>query len=192
MKNEERQKKNVSILPDNQPENAVQIDDKNFLKDPISSFGTAKFKLEAQLHKFNNSLDRLEVRRICKWLNFKFNKEVIENIVEERVFKNLKGLGYPSSDHLKAGRINLKNHENYFEWVLKERTFLAGEFFSIADIAYSACLSTLDYLGEIDWERISLTKKWYAKIKSRPSFRDILEEKLFTIPPAKHYQDLDF
>ena len=137
-------------------------------------------------------LSRLEVRRICKWFDNKFNKEVYENIVEERVFKSLKGLGNPSSESLKAGRVNLKNHENYLEWLLKNRTFIAGEFFSIADIICSAYLSTLDYLGEVDWERINLTKKWYAQIKSRPSFRDILEEKLFTIPASKHYKNLDF
>ena len=60
----------------------------------------------------NNSLQRLEVRRVCKWINNKFYKEVTENIVEERVFKDLKGLGQPSTEFLKAGRINLKNHEN--------------------------------------------------------------------------------
>ena len=138
------------------------------------------------------SLSRLEIRRICKWFDNKFNKEVYENIVEERVFKNLKGLGNPSSEFLKAGRVNLKNHENYIEWLLSNRTFIAGEFFSIADIICAAYFSSLDYLGEVDWERINSTKKWYAKIKSRPSFRDILKEKLFTIPASKHYQNLDF
>ncbi len=140
----------------------------------------------------DNALDRLEVRRLCRWLSNKFYKEVMDNIVEERVFKSLKGLGNPSSECLKAGRVNLKNHENYFEWLLKDRTFLAGEFFSLADIVYSAYMSTLDYLSEVSWERIGYTKKWYAKIKSRPSFKDILKEKLFTIPASKHYQDLDF
>jgi len=135
---------------------------------------------------------RLEVRRICKWFDNKFNNEVYENIVEERVFKSLKGLGNPSSESLKARRNKIKNHENYLEWLLKNRTFIAGEFFSIADIICSAYLSTLDYLGEVDWERINLTKKWYAKIKSRPSFRAILEENLFTIPASKHYKNLDF
>ena len=56
----------------------------------------------------------------------------------------------------------------------------------------AAYLSTLDYLGEVNWERINLTKKWYALIKSRPAFRDILEEKLFTIPASKHYKNLIF
>ena len=46
--------------------------------------------------------------------------------------------------------------------------------------------------GEIDWERINLTKKWYAQIKSRHTFRGILEEKLFTIPASKYNKNLDF
>ena len=135
---------------------------------------------------------RLEVRRICRWLDHKFYKEVTSNIVEERVFKNLKGLGQPSSEFLKAGRSNLKNHENYFEWLLKDRTFMAGEDFSLADISYASYLSCLDYLGEISWSEIPLTKKWYAKIKSRPSFRELLQENIYTIPSSKHYQNLDF
>ena len=121
-----------------------------------------------------NIQSRLEVRRVCRWFNNKFYKEVYENIVEERVFKNLKGLGNPSTESLKAGRVNLKNHENYLEWLLKNRTFIAGEFFSIADIICSAYLSTLDYLGEVEWERINLTKKWYAQIKMILYIRIIL------------------
>ena len=105
-----------------------------------------------------------------------------KKLIGDNPLSRLEVLGNPSSEFLKAGRANLKNHENYFEWLLNNRTFLAGEFFSIADIIYATYLSTLDYLGEVDWGRISFTKKWYAKIKSRPSFRDILEEKIFTIP----------
>ena len=139
-----------------------------------------------------NAIQRLEVRRVCKWINNKFFREVTENIVEERVFKNLRGLGQPSTEFLKAGRINLINHENYFEWLLKERTFLTGEIFTLADISYASYLSCLDYLGEMKWERIPVTKKWYAKIKSRPTFREILQEKIYTIPPSENYQNLDF
>ena len=137
-------------------------------------------------------LIRLEVRRICRWLDNKFFNEVTTNIVEERVFKNLRGLGQPSSEFLKAGRLNLKNHESYFEWILKDRTFIAGEDFTLADISYASYLSCLDYLGEISWSKIPLTKNWYAKIKSRPSFRELLQENIYTIPSAKHYQNLDF
>ena len=83
--------------------------------------------------------------------------KVYENIVEERVFKNLKGLGNPSNESLKAGRVNLKNHENYIEWILKKNIHCRW-IFSIADIICASYFSTLDYLGEIDWERINFTK----------------------------------
>ena len=139
-----------------------------------------------------NSSDNLEIRRLSRWIGKKFNREVTENIVDERVFKSLKGLGEPSSETLKAGRLNLKNHLEYFEWLLKKRSFLAGETFSLADLVYSSFLSSLDYLGEINWDSITFTKKWYAQIKSRPSFRDLLEEKIYEVPPSRHYSDLDF
>ena len=139
-----------------------------------------------------NSLQRLEVRRICKWINNKFYKEVTENIVEERVFKNLRGLGEPSTEYLKAGRINLKNHENYFEWLLKNKSFIAGENFTIADISYASFLSCLDYLGDIPWEDYQEAKHWYARIKSRPSFRELLEDYIPGTKPPSHYADLDF
>ena len=171
----------------------VIIDNKNTAI--IGYFSLAYFLEEDEQQKNligKCALSRLEIRRICKWFDDKFNKEVYENIVEERVFKSLKGLGNPSNEFLKAGRVNLKNHENYIEWILSKRTFIAGEIFSIADIISASYFSTLDYLGEIDWERINFTKKWYAKIKSRPSFRDILEEKLFSIPASKNYKNLDF
>ena len=71
-------------------------------------------------------------------------------------------------------------------------TFLVAGFFSLADLVYSSFLSSLDYLGEINWDSITFTKKWYAQIKSRPSFRDLLEEKIYEVPPSRHYSDLDF
>ena len=56
------------------------------------------------------------------------------------------------------------------------------------ELICSAYLSTLDYLGEVDWAE--LINKKMVQIKS--TFRDILEEKLFTIPASKHYKNLDF
>ena len=55
--------------------------------------------------------------------------------IEERVFKNLRGLGEPSTEFLKAGRINLKNHENYFEWLKNRLTRRAVVIFD--DIHWS-------------------------------------------------------
>jgi glutathione S-transferase len=42
------------------------------------------------------------------------------------------------------------------------------------------------------WEAHEAAKEWYARIKSRPSFRAILADHVPGAPPPKHYADLDF
>ena len=140
----------------------------------------------------NNVLEKLEVRRLCMWVGKKLQKEVMENILDERVFNSLKKNSQPSTTILNAGRKNLKNHMKYFEWILERRSFLAGDFFTVADIALAAAISSLDYLSEINWENYNKVKNWYSVIKSRPSFREILEESIYNISPSAHYKDLDF
>ena len=65
---------------------------------------------------------------------------------------------------------------------------------TLADFTASAQLSSLDYIGEINWEKVGIVKDWYAKIKSRPAFRSsgILYDLLPGFTPPKHYSDLDF
>ena len=43
----------------------------------------------------------------------------------------------------------------YIDWLSKNRDWLAGKNFSIADISAAANLSILDYLGEIKWRDYS-------------------------------------
>ncbi|MDC3024017.1 glutathione S-transferase family protein, partial [Alphaproteobacteria bacterium] len=65
----------------------------------------------------DSPLKRLEVRRICMWVGRKLQKEVMENILDERVFNSLKENSQPSSNILNAGRKNLNNHMKYFDWI---------------------------------------------------------------------------
>jgi glutathione S-transferase len=37
-----------------------------------------------------------------------------------------------------------------------------------------------------------MAKAWYARIKSRPSFRALLTDQVRGMPAATHYADLDF
>jgi len=53
-------------------------------------------------------------------------------------------------------------------------------------------LSCVDYVGDVPWEQYPEAKEWYARIKSRPSFRELLKETIPAMPPPKHYADLDF
>jgi glutathione S-transferase len=69
---------------------------------------------------------------------------------------------------------------------------VAGERLSYGDLSAAAAVSVLDYLGEIDWNEFAVAKEWYQRIKSRPSFRPLLTERVRGITPVSHYADLDF
>ena len=63
---------------------------------------------------------------------------------------------------------------------------------SYADLAAAAHLSVADYLGDVPWNEDETAKTWYARVKSRPSFRPLLGEMIPGIPAAATYADLDF
>jgi glutathione S-transferase len=108
------------------------------------------------------------------------------------VQKRFLGLGEPSSEAIRAGHANLPVHLDYISWLTERRNWLAGNIFSLADIAAAAQISTLDYIGDVPWDRHGPAKDWYARIKSRPSFRPLLADHIPGLPPPKTYADLDF
>jgi glutathione S-transferase len=140
--------------------------------------------------------DRVEVRRLMYWFNDKFFEEVSGPLVMERVYKRYipsgKGGGSPDTDMLRAARGNIRYHLAYIGWLARARDWLAGETLSYADLAAAAHLSVVDYLGDVPWEEDETAKAWYARIKSRPSFRTLLGETLAGLPPAPTYANLDF
>ncbi|MFC7702742.1 glutathione S-transferase family protein [Plastorhodobacter daqingensis] len=136
--------------------------------------------------------DRYEVRRICSWFDDKFHHEVTSNLLYERVNKKLSGQGYPESRNIKTGAQKIKYHLDYMGWLLDQRRWLAGDVMTLADFAAASHLSCLDYISDVDWNRNANVKDWYAKIKSRPSFRALLADQVPGFPPPSHYADLDF
>jgi len=138
------------------------------------------------------ALKRAEVRRLVDWFSRKFNAEVTENLVGEKVMKRFLGLGEPDSRAIRAGQSNLRAHLAYVDYLVERRKWLAGEELSLADITAAAHFSTVDYLGDVPWDDHREAKDWYARIKSRPSFRPLLADTIPGAPPAKHYADLDF
>lgn len=143
-----------------------------------------------------NSANRAETRRLVEWFIHKFEAEVGRYLVQERVWKHLMRAdgsgGSPDSTAIRAGRANLKSHLRYLDWLVQSRNWLSGSRLSLGDLAAAASLSVLDYLGEIPWDSEPAVRDWYARVKSRPSFRPILADKLAGLPPASHYVDLDF
>ena len=135
---------------------------------------------------------RYEVRRLCAWFDDKFHDEVTSKLLYERVNKKIMGLGYPDSKNVKAGATRIKYHLDYMGWLLEQRRWLAGDAMTLADFTAAAHLSALDYISDVDWNRQAVVKDWYAKIKSRPSFRPLLADQIPGFPPPAHYADLDF
>jgi len=135
---------------------------------------------------------RYETRRLVAWFDDKFHAEVTSKLLYERVNKKVMGQGYPDSGNVKAGARAIKFHLDYMGWLLEQRRWLAGDVMTLADFAAAAHFSALDYISDIDWNRNSYVKDWYAKIKSRPAFRSILADQVSGFPPPAHYADLDF
>ncbi|NDI03597.1 MAG: glutathione S-transferase family protein [Rhodobacteraceae bacterium] len=140
----------------------------------------------------NDAEARYEMRRLVSWFDDKFHHEVTSNLLYERVNKKVSGQGFPDSKNIKEGARKIKYHLDYMAWLLEHRRWLAGDTMTLADFAAAAHLSSLDYISDVDWNRSSAVKDWYAKIKSRPAFRNILSDQVSGFPPPRHYNDLDF
>lgn len=135
---------------------------------------------------------RYETRRLVAWFDDKFHSEVTSKLLYERVNKKLMAKGFPDSSSVKAGAKAIKFHIDYMTWLLDRRKWLAGNAMTLADFAAAAHFSALDYISDVDWHRSESVKNWYAKIKSRPAFRNILADQVSGFPPPPHYADLDF
>jgi glutathione S-transferase len=139
---------------------------------------------------------RVEVRRLANWFNEKFFAEVSEPLVSERIYRRAmttaQGGGPPDTSVLRTARNNIRYHLAYLDWLVGNRNWLAGDQISYADLAAAAHLSVADYMGEVPWNEHETTKQWYARVKSRPSFRPILADALPGVPAAASYADLDF
>jgi glutathione S-transferase len=140
--------------------------------------------------------ERIEVRRLMAWFNEKFFEEATNPLVTERIYKRFMsenhGGGAPATDVIRAAKTNVRYHLAYIGWLARTRNFLAGERLTYADLAAAAHLSAIDYLGDVPWIEDDAAKAWYARVKSRPSFRPLLSEWLAGVPASRTYVDLDF
>lgn len=137
-----------------------------------------------------------EVRRLIAWFNGPFWEEVTRPILFEKKQKldlsRAQGGGPPDLGVLRTTTERLADHLDYVAYLAETRNWLAGNCLSLADIAAASHLACVDYLTLIPWDRYPFSKQWYARIKSRPSFQPILQQRLPKIPPSKVYLDLDF
>jgi glutathione S-transferase len=163
----------------------------------------AEFLDETRGHEFGERRflprdvdQRVEVRRLMSWFNDKFFAEVSGPLTMERFYRRLLpvsgGGGSPDTEVIRAARHNIRYHLAHIGWLVRTRDWLAGERLTYADLAAAAHLSAVDYLGDVPWKEDEAAKNWYARVKSRPSFRPILAETIAGIPASETYANLDF
>ncbi|HEU4839311.1 MAG TPA: glutathione S-transferase family protein [Micavibrio sp.] len=137
-------------------------------------------------------IQRAETRRLVGWFDVKFSREVTDNLVGEKLMKRFLKLGEPHGPSIRAGHANIHYHLDYIGFLCEKRKWLAGETFTLADIAAAAHLSAIDYIGDVPWEEHHHARDWYARVKSRPAFKPLLEDRIPGFTPSEHYENVDF
>jgi glutathione S-transferase len=70
-------------------------------------------------------IQRAETRRLVSWFDVKFNREVTDNLVGEKIMKRFLKLGEPHAPSIRAGHANIHYHLDYIGF-LTEKKKLAG------------------------------------------------------------------
>lgn len=134
---------------------------------------------------------RAEVRRLTALFDEGFFGDVTGPLLHEKMKKRLVLRQSPDSGVLRQAMRLAHVHLDYLDWLVDNRRWLAGAQLSLADFAAAAQISVAEYLGGIDWQGHDNARSWYRVMKSRPSFRPLLAEKMEGIPPPAHYADVN-
>lgn len=132
---------------------------------------------------------RAEIRRLVALFDEQFFSDVTLPLLNERMKKRLVLRTSPDSKVLRDAMRLAHEHLDYIDWLIDNRRWLAGAQMSLADFAAAAQISVADYLGGIDWSGHAEAHGWYRVMKSRPSFRPLLTEKMEGLPPPPGYSD---
>ncbi|OYY63187.1 glutathione S-transferase family protein [Sphingomonas sp. 28-62-11] len=136
--------------------------------------------------------NRAETRRLVAWFDTQFYRDITSPLLLERMEKRIVHRAAPDARLLREAMKAAVGHLDYTDFLLDHRTWLGGATMGLADLAAAAQISVADYLGGIDWKGHEQTARWYRGLKSRPSFRPLLSERMEGVAPPSHYDDVDF
>lgn len=136
--------------------------------------------------------ERAEARRLAAWFSQRFFAEVTAPLLRERMWKRVVAHAAPDGIAIRDANRAAELHLQYIDDLLDENRWLAGPTFGMADIHAAAQISVADYLGGIDWGGHGQAKIWYSALKSRPTFRALLADRMEGIRPPADYDKLDF
>lgn len=135
--------------------------------------------------------DRAETRRIWRLSEDMFH-EACNTLLRERIAIARSRAHSPDSTALRQGAHALRAALTFFNYLAETRGYLAGRSLTLADLSVAAHLSCFDYFDDVPWQAAPDLRVWYSRIKSRPSFRPLLADKIDGTHPAAHYANLDF
>ncbi len=139
---------------------------------------------------------RAETRRLVSWFDGRFNHEITTPVLMEKAVRRFlppeMGGGPPDMERVRTAMKRLPGHLDYIARLAEERGLLAGDRPTMADLAAAAHISVLEYLDAVRWDGHESAKLWYQRIKSRPSFRPLLADRVRGINPPAVYSELDF
>ena len=133
-----------------------------------------------------------EIRRLLFWFETNFKNEIIIPLLKEKVLKRFENNSVPSSHVIRTARSNLKYHMQYFNYLIKDHDFFVDDNLSYVDLFYGASLTVLDYIDELNFFEFEKLKNLYSIVKSRPSFKKILADRIIGINPHSDYLKLDY
>jgi glutathione S-transferase len=137
---------------------------------------------------------RAESLRLLDWAMGPFLESVTKRIVYERASQRYTGSTVhraPDMEIVRAGRQALRAALAGIGASAERNGCLASRDCTLGDLAVAAHLSAIDYFGEVPWAEFPAIAEWYMRIKSRPSFRTLLGDRVPGQPPVSHYADLD-
>ncbi len=160
-----------------------------------SLYAIIEYMIELSPNSYHSAAsidERAEMRRIIHWINTRFQSEVIDYIINEKLIKLLTSSDSPRTEFIRASKVNFSHHAKYFQSLISTNGNLVSDNITIADIFLACHLSVLDYFGEVNWDNFQILKEWYAPIKSQPYFRKILTDRIAILKPPPYYENLDF
>ena len=140
----------------------------------------------------NSQKEKAETRRLLVLFNDMFFADVTRNLIYEKIMKKFIEKSSPDSASIRRGISALKQYMEHISWFIDRRNWLAGDEFTLADMAAAAQISCIDYAGSVEWDFFPAVKDWYVRVKSRPSFRDLLNDRVGSMIPPDYYSKLDF
>ena len=138
-----------------------------------------------------NALQRAEIRRLVSLFDENLYGDVTAPALHEKMKKRLVLRQSPDAKALREAMKLAHDYLDYVDYLIDNRPWLAGPTMTLADLAAAAQLSVADYLGGLDWSGHEQSRGWYLVMKSRPSFRPLLSERMEVIQPPAHYAEVD-